>query len=153
VVRFAVGAAFGALALPAPTPAGAAVCQAGQQIGDPVMVPANGATVWTPRLKNGQLYRLRVTGYVANRDQFSRPLGIDAEYAFLLSGQEAPVDMRGALDYGLSLDGAAPSWGPYNSTHVYRTYVTGADRRVALRFLDDYYPDNSGHLEVRVFCA
>ena len=127
-------------------------CRPGKRVAT-VRVPGDGTTVQTPVLERRQRYLLRASGYVKNYDNVGQGLGIDAEYAFLAGGSPDPRDTRGGVDYGVSIDGAAPDWGAYSSAHIYEREVTGRGRALSLRLLDDYYPDNNGGLTVKIYCA
>ncbi len=117
-----------------------------------VRVPASGATATTPVLRRGQRYRLRASGVVAT----NAVAGQDAEFGFLLATPGDPntlIDVFEGLDVGISIDGKAPNWGPYNLAHTYETTVVGHGRAVTLQLLDTQHSDNSGSLTVEVFCA
>jgi hypothetical protein len=126
-------------------------CRRGQRLAR-VRVPASGATALTPVLRRGQRYRLRASGVIAT----NAVAGQDAEFGFLLATPADPktlIDVFQGLDVGISIDGANPSWGPYNLAHVYEKTVVGRGRSLSLQLLDTQHSDNSGSLIVDVFCA
>lgn len=132
-----------------PTPAG--TCQPGQALGS-VVVPGVGTIVNTPVLAAGRVYRLRATGAAPTNATH----GQDAEYDFVFADPGNPALVTDAVpgfDFGISIDGAAPNWGPYNVGHIYETQVAGAGRAATLRLIDSIYTDNSGSITVEVFCA
>ncbi len=113
-------------------------------------VPANGTTVNTPVLRNGQRYRLRATGFWLTNAQF----GNDAFAAFPLADPHAPVLTLEGVRLGLALDGGSPDlWGDYNSAHGYQVEVTGRGRTMSLGYTDPIRGDNSGTVELEVTCA
>lgn len=134
-------------------------------------VPHDGSIVYTPVLENGRRYRLRVSGF-ASGTSFFTPIGIDAGYIFRRDGQPPALDSYGDVDMGLSVDGAAASWGAYAANHVYEKNVVGQGERLALRLVTrpdeaalsqgtarriitelDYEFGLSGSLEVEILCS
>lgn len=126
-------------------------CPAGRRVGS-VNVPGNGTTVSTPVLAQGQRYRLRASGAAAT----NATRGQDAEYDFPFAN---PSDLNNVIDsvqgtdIGVSIDGQAPDWGPYNVAHVYEREVVGQGRALSLKLVDIIYTDNSGSLTIEIFCA
>jgi hypothetical protein len=126
-----------------------AVCPVGQQVGT-VNVPANGTSVFTPVLKQGQRYRLRATGFWLSNATH----GQDAFADFELANPNASVTSFNGIRLGLAVDGgSADFWGTYNPNHTYERIVTGQGAAIQLRCSDAVFSDNSGQVQVQVLCA
>ena len=124
-------------------------CKPGTSQGS-VSVPATGATVTTPVLKQGQRYRLRATGFWSTNATY----GNDAFAAFPLANVNAPELTYQGVRLGLSVDGGSPDlWGSYTTSHIYEREVVGQGAALSLRYTDPVPADNSGSLLVEVFCA
>ena len=124
-------------------------CKPGTSQGS-VSVPATGATVTTPVLKQGQRYRLRASGFWSTNVAY----GNDAFAAFPLANPNAPETTYQGVRLGLSVDGGSPDlWGSYTTSHIYEREVVGQGAALSLRYTDPVPADNSGSLLVEVFCA
>lgn len=108
-----------------------------------VRVPHDGSVVHTETLEGGKHYRLRVSGHVTgSAPLLVNPVGIDAGHIFRQGdGSTTTYDNINGVDYGLSVDGAAASWGDYASNHVYERKVVGEGKKLALRFIAE--PESS----------
>jgi hypothetical protein len=107
------------------------------------------------KLRNGVDYQVQASGTLSINTSNGRMA--DADF-----GQELPdfswhdVNKDG-FNWGIGLgDGAAGAianvvWGPFALDHVYTITRTGAGRKLAARFLDDQYNDNSGSLQLQVY--
>jgi hypothetical protein len=125
------------------------VCPSGTLVGT-VAVPANGTSVTTVPLNQGQRYRLRATGFWSTNAEF----GNDAYAAFKLTAPGTPTTVFQGTRLGLSVAGGSPDlWGSYNSNHVYEREVTGQGAALSLRFTDPVTSDNAGTLTVDVICV
>lgn len=108
-----------------------------------VRVPHDGSVVHTETLQAGKRYRLRVSGHVTgSAPLLVNPVGIDAGHIFRQGdGSTTTYDSINGVDYGLSVDGAAASWGDYASNHVYERKVVGQGKKLALRLVTE--PESS----------
>jgi hypothetical protein len=114
-----------------------------------VSVPARGATVSTPNLRQGQRFRLRAVGVWATNASDSQ----DAFAAFQNTDPSQTTTVVGGVRVGLSVDGGSPDqWGSYNQNHVYERRVVGQGASLSLRNTDPVPGDNAGSLIVDVFC-
>jgi hypothetical protein len=103
-----------------------------------ISVPHDGAVVYTPELNQGQRYRLRVSDYVVGTGNLLTAVGIDAGYIYRPGGDpNLARDTYGGVDFGLSVDGAPASWGPFASDHIYEREVQGNGQRLALRLISE----------------
>lgn len=139
---------------PAPAPPPVPACQPGVQIKNVAVPgsgfdPGNGPVVTTPVLAAGQAYRLRATGFVTSTSTLA-PVFVDAEHVFFGT---ASADVFEGFDVGVSVDGGAPNWGPFNADHVYETQIVGAGRPANLQLVS--HPDlkTVDFVTVTVFCA
>ena len=124
-------------------------CRRGKKVAS-LVVPANGTTVNTPDLRNGQRYRLRATGFWLTNEQF----GNDAFAAFSFADPLTPVLTLEGVRVGLAVDGGSPNlWGDYNPAHGYQIEVTGHGRTMSLGYIDPIRGDNSGAVKVEITCA
>jgi hypothetical protein len=127
-------------------------CQPGDVL-QRLRVPGEGSTVETKHLKEGDRYRLRVTGYIEDEEW-----GLDGEYYFI---RDEPDDLAQVYDacfdgtpVGLAVTGATVShWGDYDETHEYERKVTGQGQPLSLRVSDCRYDENSGYLTVELLCG
>jgi hypothetical protein len=127
----------------------AQVCQPGTTAGS-VSVPATGATVNTPVLAQGQVYRLRASGFWNS----NVTTGNDAFAAFTFANPGVPGTTYEGIRLGLSVNGDSPDqWGSYNTSHIYERQVTGQGAALSLRYTDPQTSDNSGSLLVDIFCV
>jgi len=140
---------------------------------DRVKVPHDGTTVQTAKLEAGKSYRIRVSGQVTGTTSLLTPIAIDAGYIYRPGGDPSlALDIYGDADMGLSVDGAAASWGDYAANHIYEREIVGQGQRLALRLVTkpddalqthaatrriitvfDYNFVLSGSLTVEVLCA
>jgi hypothetical protein len=140
---------------------------------DRVKVPHDGTTVQTAELEAGKSYRIRVSGQVTGTTSLLTPIAIDAGYIYRLdSDPSLALDVYGDADMGLSVDGAAATWGDYAADHVYEREIVGQGQRLSLRVVTkpedalqthastrriitvfDYNFVLSGSLTVEVLCA
>ena len=128
---------------------GGQTCQPGATVGS-VNVPANGTTVNTPVLAEGQRYRLRANGFWYTNPAY----GQDAFASFALNAPAIPNTTYQGVRIGLSVDGGSPDqWGSYHVTHNYERDVIGQGKGLSLRYTDPVTSDNSGSLLVEVICA
>jgi hypothetical protein len=124
-------------------------CKPGKSIAS-VQVPANGTTVTSPVLKQGQRYRLRANGFWNTNAQY----GNDAFAAFQFANPNTPELTYKNVRLGLSVNGGSPDqWGNYNTNHTYELQFTGQGQGVTFRFTDPETNDNSGSLTVSIECA
>jgi hypothetical protein len=96
----------------------------------------------TSVLEQRRLYRIRVSGYVVLGEPVPGPWGpsspaLDAEYAFDAFHPNAFTDKdtetSAGTDYGVSIDGKKPNWGPYDpDSHTYEQVIKGRGRRLSL---------------------
>jgi hypothetical protein len=125
----------------------------GQQVCTPlgsVTVPAMGAAVTTPVLKQGQAYVLRATGYCITNATY----GNDAFAAFPFANPNVPETTYQNVRLRLSVDGGSPDqWGRYTTSHIYERQIMGQGAALSLRFTDPVPADNSGSLLVEIFRA
>jgi hypothetical protein len=153
-------------------PHGKSGCGQGRAL-DRVKVPHDGTTVQTAELEAGKSYRIRVSGQVTGTTSLLAPIAIDAGYIYRPGSDPSPtLDIYGDADMGLSVDGAAASWGDYAADHVYEREIVGQGQRLALRLITkpddalqthaatgriirvfDYNFVLSGSLSVEVLCA
>jgi hypothetical protein len=124
-------------------------CPRGKRIGA-VAVPATGATVQTPVLRQGQRYRLRASGYW--RTNATRGQDAFADFSIVAPGSH--VKEFEGVRLGLAVDGDSPDlWGSYDPSHEYERVVTGQGDALSLRCSDAIYDDNTGAVFVEVLCA
>jgi hypothetical protein len=115
-----------------------------------IPVPADGSRVFTPILRDGQVYVLRATGsWTTNADFFC-----DAFAAYRFSDPASPVMFNQGVRLGLSVDGFPPdNWGTYHTNHSYGMAVIGEGRPLSLQMFDTVFTDNSGFVKVEVTCG
>lgn len=126
-------------------------CPPGEVVAS-VPVPGNGTVATSHVLLAGQSYRLRAFGFALTNATH----GQDSEYDFVIADPANLLKVTGGVpgfDFGIAVDGATKSWGPYNTGHVYETRIVGAGRAVTFQLLDNYYADNSGTITIEVSCA
>jgi hypothetical protein len=132
-----------------PPPPQNTTCQPGTQVGA-VSVPATGATVRTPVLRQGQRYRLRASGFWSSNATHGQDAFADFEFA----NPTVVVTTFQGVRLGLSVDGGSPDlWGSYNIGHVYEREITGQGASLSLRCSDGVHTDNSGAVLVEILCA
>jgi hypothetical protein len=124
-------------------------CRRGQRVGA-VSVPGTGALYFTPVLKLSQRYRLRASGaWTSNLTN-----GQDAFADFPIADPTVHTKFFAGVRLGLSVGGGSPDgWGSYTPSHVYEREVIGQGAALSLRCNDVVHADNSGTVEVEVFCA
>jgi hypothetical protein len=118
-------------------------------------VPGDGRIVLSrTSLERGVTYMLRASGML--------PIGGagygDAEYNFDIGAATGldscqvgdPVDIGIGVNDAVNSGRKFPSWGPYNSAHVYTVQFVGLGAPVALNYHDCAYQDNSGSLTVEI---
>jgi hypothetical protein len=103
---------------------------------DRARVPHDGTVVYTQTLEAGKRYRLRISGYLNGSGPLLPSVGVDAGFIFRPGGDPSLAqDVYAGIDFGLSVDGAAASWGPHQTDHVYVREVLGAGKKLALRMV------------------
>ena len=127
-------------------------CQPGDVL-QRLRVPGDGSVVETKALREGEKYRLRVTGYVEDEEW-----GLDGEYYFI---RAEPDDLAQVYDacfdgtpVGLAVTGATVNhWGDYDEEHEYERKVTGQGQPLSLRVSDCRYDENTGYLTIELLCG
>jgi hypothetical protein len=120
-----------------------------------INIPTDGSVAnSTTTLMSGVEYKVRASG--------TAYIGVptdgmaDAEYGNFTDPQNNGSAQYGSVDYGIAINDTTngssktPSWGAYNSDHVYIADFTGQGAPIGLNFHDDFYSDNSGQLTVEI---
>ena len=119
-----------------------------------VHVPHDGPGVYTKTLEAGKQYRLRASGYVSGYGPLLPSAGVDAGYLFRPDGDPSLArDVYAGIDFGLSIDGAAATWGAHQTDHVYTREIVGEGQELALRMItkaeESLTPTNQGQPSTR----
>jgi hypothetical protein len=126
----------------------------GLSIVDHITVPSSGASVSSHiSLATGVTYQVRASGTII----FVGSNPGDAEYG-VVNGTTYDFQISGTpVDYGIAINQPTPAalkntrWGSYNPAHIYQTTFVGTGQPISLNYWDNYYPDNSGSLNVAIF--
>jgi len=115
-------------------------------------VPVMGGTKDTGLvLKSGNDYMLVASGTAQIRH--NPVYHADADYTRIEDNPSDITNDAKAVNVGVGVNGGMPSWGAYNSDHIYSKTVTGNNSTLKLRFYDSEYGDNinDGSLSVSVY--
>lgn len=76
----------------------------------------------------------------------------DAEYFDFSNPPTSVLNISGGgVDLGVRLNGSKPSWGAYQSSHVYTLPFSGLGSTISADYDDNPYSDNIGSLTMKIF--
>lgn len=119
-----------------------------------ISVPTNGSVVTsTTTLQSGVSYQLRASGtFTAGGPCTSA----DADYYLCTTATDFYSCNGESWDMGIGINSSgntttkSPSWGPYNSSHIYTINFVGQGAPITFRYHDCSVADNSGSLTVEI---
>lgn len=127
----------------------------GWMVIETISVPCSGQVKVSQILTSGVTYRVRASGQCKVDELFGVAILADAEY----QGTLLPRDTDNGVDTGIAINDITlgpnkfPTWGNYNSSHVYEISGPGQGAPITLRYHDkanNAYGDNSGALTIEI---